>query len=129
MTGCLRWIVYGVIYSVLPIFIAWIFIPVDESIDELLGHGELAVLSVALAGGSLGALWDSTKKKGLTEILVTLNGAVFVAGLILLIIVVKETDRVTPHMALELSFWLLVLTILVGLVCNWKACGNRKANQ
>ncbi len=120
MGSVLRWLFYGVFLSILPLAVTWMFVPKAVSIDELLGRGELAVLAIAFAGTSMAAVWEGRKSRRLSEFLVGLNGVFLVLATLLLVAVVIKDEKVSPHVAVLFSAWLLVFTILVGLVCYWR---------
>ena len=98
----------------------WLFVPKAVSLDELLGRGELAVLAITLASTSMAAVWKGRKSRRLSEWLVGSNVVLPVLATLLLIAVVVKAEKVTAHAAVVFSAWILVVTVLVGLVCNWR---------
>lgn len=126
MGSVLRWVFYGVFLSILPLCVTWLFVPKVVSLDELLGRGELAVLAIALAGTSMSAVWDGRKSRRLSEWLVGSNLVLLFLATLLLIAVVIKAEKVTAHAAVVFSTWILVVTVLVGLVCNWRSDRSEK---
>lgn len=120
MGSVLRWVFYGVFLSILPLWVTWLFVPKAVSLDELLGRGELAVLAITLASTSMAAVWEGRKSRRLSEWLVGSNVVLPVLATLLLIAVVVKAENVTAHAAVVFSAWILVVTALVGLVCNWR---------
>lgn len=118
LSKVLQWVVFSVVLAFVPIAASWLFLPAGATAWDAIGHGELAVLAQALAGGSLGVLLADGRDRPSFQLLLVLNGAVLVVGLLILIAIVGESPQFPHDDAVRTSLWLLALAVLTGAVSN-----------
>lgn len=118
LTSASRWLCFSVLLALAPIVAAWMFLPPSATAWDAVGHGELAVLAQALAGASLGALFEYGRSRRAFEFLCILNGAVLVGGLLVFAGIIGEAHHLNQRQAVVLSAWLLAIATAVGIASN-----------
>jgi hypothetical protein len=116
-----RWLLFTVIFALIPlagVFLHPLFLGKPAALQPVVAHGELLIISVALAADALGDLIASSKAWEVPKLVAGGVCAISIGLASLLFSEVYFDESVRPEIVLTTSLWIFGTTLIVSGCCK-----------